>query len=153
MVPLGKLERGGNESKQHALIVDGNRAQNLDWNLAFAWLWLSKPFWDPILGKANSPPILEPILVVGLGCYWGYGLWLLTHGHLSPAPVVLTSRRGTFPKGRRKRTSTWNCSPGTGESFYRACAWFACFAWGATQKSQARLDKVTPNPGADQTSP
>ena len=27
--------------------------------------------WDPILGKVNSPPILEPILVVGLGCSLG----------------------------------------------------------------------------------
>ena len=24
--------------------------------------------WDPILGQVNSPPILEPILLVGLGC-------------------------------------------------------------------------------------
>ena len=23
--------------------------------------------WDPILGQVNAPPILEPILVVGLG--------------------------------------------------------------------------------------
>ena len=30
------------------------------------WLWLSKPFWDPILvGRVNSPPMLEPILVHG----------------------------------------------------------------------------------------
>ena len=28
------------------------------------WLWLSKPFWDPMF-------ILEPILVVGLGCSLG----------------------------------------------------------------------------------
>ena len=28
---------------------------------------------DPILGfSVNSPPLLEPILVVGLGCHWGY---------------------------------------------------------------------------------
>ena len=34
----------------------------------------SKPFWDPILGFAvNSPPILEPISVVGLGCSLGVG--------------------------------------------------------------------------------
>ena len=27
--------------------------------------------WDPILGEVNSPPILEPVLVVGLGCSLG----------------------------------------------------------------------------------
>ena len=32
------------------------------------WLWLSKPFWDPILGVFGAPPILGFILVVGLGC-------------------------------------------------------------------------------------
>ena len=36
------------------------------------WLWLSKPFWIPFwLGLVNSPHILEPILVVGLGCSLG----------------------------------------------------------------------------------
>ena len=33
-------------------------------------LWLSKAFWDPILGfSVRSPPIVEPTFVVGLGCF------------------------------------------------------------------------------------
>ena len=31
----------------------------------------SRPFWSTILGKVNSPPMLEPISVVGLGCSLG----------------------------------------------------------------------------------
>ena len=32
--------------------------------LRFGWLWLSKPFWDPIFwGVFGAPPVLEPILV------------------------------------------------------------------------------------------
>ena len=38
--------------------------------LPFWWLWV-KTVLDPILGLVNSPPILEPILVVGLGCSLG----------------------------------------------------------------------------------
>ena len=51
---------------------------------SICWAWgheaERRPFgrgqnsWDPILGEVNKkPPIVEPILVVGLG-YWGYDL-------------------------------------------------------------------------------
>ena len=38
--------------------------------------------WYPILGQVNSPPILEPILVVGLGCskgVRGFDPWPFDH--------------------------------------------------------------------------
>ena len=44
----------------------------------------SKPFWDPILGRVNLPPILEPILVgIESDVHWGYGV--LTHGQVTRA--------------------------------------------------------------------
>ena len=32
------------------------------------------PFWHPILGEVNSPPMLEPILVLDWDVHWGYDL-------------------------------------------------------------------------------
>ena len=65
------------------------------------WLWLSKPFCDPILAVFGVPPSLEPILVDGLGCSLGGTIWILTHGHIpntAPSPCSL------IPRSRRSRS-------------------------------------------------
>ena len=52
--------------------------------LRFGWLWLSKPFWDPIFwGVFGAPPVLEPILVgIEPDVHWGSDL------DLDPWPIL-----------------------------------------------------------------
>ena len=46
-------------------------------------------------GLLNSPPIVEPIFSGDWDVRWGYGLWILTHGHLARC------RKGT-PRTKQK---------------------------------------------------
>ena len=45
------------------------------------WLWLSKPFWDPILGAGEFTTHFRTYLSGDWDVHWGY--WLLTGGHIS----------------------------------------------------------------------
>ena len=58
------------------------------------WLWVKTngiPFWG-----FGAPPILEPILVVGLNrMFTGGTIWILTHGHIVLRSQELLPWKGT----------------------------------------------------------
>ena len=75
--PRVRMRRGSGPNAEFELEGLGGQSQeeqedqDLPLNLRrIGWLWLSKPFWDPILVglSVNSPPILEPILL-GIGMF------------------------------------------------------------------------------------
>ena len=50
------------------------------------WLWLSKPFWDPILvGRCTTHFLFYFVIVflLGIGMFTGGTIWILTHGHVA----------------------------------------------------------------------
>ena len=47
------------------------------------WQWLSKPFWDPILGFSVHRPFFKLYFSGDWDVHWGYVV--LTHGHLGSA--------------------------------------------------------------------
>ena len=61
------------------------------------WL-LSKPFWDPILGVVNPPPILEPVFGgwIESDVHWGYGLAFEPWPCSNPRPPSTGHKESNF---------------------------------------------------------
>ena len=52
------------------------------------WLWLSKPFLDPILGVGEFTAHFRTYFSGVWDVHWGCGLWILNHGHLAFLPEL-----------------------------------------------------------------
>ena len=52
----------------------------------FCFLAVGQNQWYHFGWYVNSPPILEPILVVRIGMFTGGTIWILTHGRVRRRP-------------------------------------------------------------------
>ena len=49
--------------------------------LELTWLWVSKPFWEPILVAREFTTQFRTYFSGWIGMFTGGTIWILTHGH------------------------------------------------------------------------